>query len=573
MFKYFLLIVVFYSSIVQAQGDKPVTLTVTGQGKTHDEATQNALRSAIEQAFGTFISSKTEILDDKLVMDEIISVANGNIQNYDVISEVQLPDGDYAISLKAVVSVTKLTSFVENKGVVTEFKGSILAANIKQQMLNEENENKAISNIASVCKTILDRSCDFEIMVGVPKQKNNDNNKWAIPLTVNVKFNKNIENFKMYFSNSIRGLSMSSKDVTKYHQLGKKTYKIALGESSNGGSKIYHFRTLSAVTSIIDLILYTKHAVLNFQIENGRDKITPEKLITDLKNCRFRHTMDKCIGYGVKIINDKLTPIFNSRCDFWNFKYTSNGPNGLFRSYNGNGNTGCGKSSSKFSLYNPVNNYSRNFYYNGGRSKEFHDLYYLKYNFLTKLDNELPEEIQKLNPYFDKGKSNESEYGFQAVISLFDFTTDFTPKREKMPAGVFEHYSKIMPVKNNIINFYFEDILSLNDIEKVKEYKIYPDIKREDTNTDLKTVNSDDQNVVEKTAIKYNSIIIGSFGAVSNAEKLKKSLLNEGFKNIDISKVGNINRVSILVSGSKEDAQELLKKVKVNHKTAWISYN
>ena len=77
----------------------------------------------------------------------------------------------------------------------------------------------------------------------------------------------------------------------------------------------------------------------------------------------------------------------------------------------------------------------------------------------------------------------------------------------------------------------------------------------------------------EKTAIKYNSIIIGSFGAVSNAEKLKKSLLNEGFKNIDISKVGNINRVSILVSGSKEDAQEILKKVKVNHKTAWISYN
>ena len=99
------------------------------------------------------------------------------------------------------------------------------------------------------------------------------------------------------------------------------------------------------------------------------------------------------------------------------------------------------------------------------------------------------------------------------------------------------------------------------------------DIKREDTNTDLKTINSAEQNVVEKEPIKYNSIIIGSFGTESNAENLKKSLLNEGFENIDISKVGNVNRVSILISGSKEDAQEVLKKVKVNHKSAWISYN
>ena len=68
------------------------------------------------------------------------------------------------------------------------------------------------------------------------------------------------------------------------------------------------------------------------------------------------------------------------------------------------------------------------------------------------------------------------------------------------------------------------------------------------------------------------AIIIGSFGAIANAEKLKKSLIDEGFENIDISKVGNVNRVSILISGSKEDAQEVLKKVKVNHKSAWISY-
>jgi hypothetical protein len=59
--------------------DKTVTLVVSGQGKTQDEAKQNALRSAIEQAFGAFISSKTEILNDNLVKDEIVSLTNGNI--------------------------------------------------------------------------------------------------------------------------------------------------------------------------------------------------------------------------------------------------------------------------------------------------------------------------------------------------------------------------------------------------------------------------------------------------------------------------------------------------------------
>ena len=61
---------------------KVAILTVSGSGKTQEEAKQNALRNAIEQAFGTFISSNTQILNDNLVKDEIVSVSNGNIQEY-----------------------------------------------------------------------------------------------------------------------------------------------------------------------------------------------------------------------------------------------------------------------------------------------------------------------------------------------------------------------------------------------------------------------------------------------------------------------------------------------------------
>ena len=56
---FFIFVMISYNSI--AQDAKNITLIVAGQGKTIDEARTVALRSAIEQAFGTFISSKTEI--------------------------------------------------------------------------------------------------------------------------------------------------------------------------------------------------------------------------------------------------------------------------------------------------------------------------------------------------------------------------------------------------------------------------------------------------------------------------------------------------------------------------------
>ncbi len=503
----FLIVALAMNFCAYSQDDKIVTLVVCGKGKTQDEAKQNALRSAIEQAFGTFISSKTEILNDSLVKDEIVSVANGNIQKFEIISEVQIPNVGYATSLKTTVSVTKLTSFVESKGVVAEFKGSLLAANVKQQMLNEQNEIKSIANIVSSCKEILDQSCDFDILRGEPRQLNNDNNKWAVPLTINIKFNKNIQQFTQYFLNSIKGLSMSADEVLKYNQLGKNTFKIAMGVNSIGGTTydinylkslaksnielgykilhrenglvfesedfnsiqsefkkltkntnnsfytiqyydktinpIYHFRTISTVVSIIDLIYYSKHSVLNFQITKGLDVLNPEILLADL-NKKWDGSKK---GYGFKIITDNLTPIFNSRCDFSNYTLISNGPNGIFGTYNGDGNTRCGKGSSSVSQYSPITEYNAKFYYNGGRDNSFDSIYNTKYGFLLIAENKLPADMIKGRNY---GRTNNK--GYQAVISLFDFKTS-------------DMY---------IITLYYDDILNLNEIEKVQEYKINP---------------------------------------------------------------------------------------------------
>mgnify|MGYP000512706320 CR=1 FL=1 len=103
-----------------------VTLTTSGTGKTIEEAKNNALRSAIEQAFGAFISSKTEILNDEIVSDQITSVASGNIQSFEIRSQEKLSDQLYGITIYSVVSVDKLISFVQSKGVSVEIKGFVV---------------------------------------------------------------------------------------------------------------------------------------------------------------------------------------------------------------------------------------------------------------------------------------------------------------------------------------------------------------------------------------------------------------------------------------------------------------
>lgn len=210
-----------------SQENKTVTLIVSGTGKTIEESKTNALRSAIEQAFGAFISSKTEILNDNLVKDEIVSVTNGNIQKYDVISQVEIPNNVYAVTLNATVSVSKLTSFIKNKGVSIEIKGGTFAANIIQQEMNEKAELAAIQNILNTSGELLKKAFDYSIESNGDMTKM-ENGKYSIPLKVKVKLNKNFYQFRKYLVNSLSGLTMNETDVTNYEKLKKSVSQIVI---------------------------------------------------------------------------------------------------------------------------------------------------------------------------------------------------------------------------------------------------------------------------------------------------------------------------------------------------------
>jgi hypothetical protein len=228
------------SNKVQSESSKPeekgktVTLTEIGQGKTKDAAKYNALRNALENAFGTFISSNTTIFKDELAKDEIVSISSGNIQSYEILSETLMPDGSYTNVVKATVSIGKLTSFCESKGIAVEFKGGLFAANIKLQELNRENEEAVMTHLIIILNEIVAKGFDFKIDVNEPTKTYSE--KWSVKYTVTAKANSNLGKINDIILNTINNICLNPQEIATYSNQNLSTYRVVVN------NKEYCFR-------------------------------------------------------------------------------------------------------------------------------------------------------------------------------------------------------------------------------------------------------------------------------------------------------------------------------------------
>lgn len=143
MKKVLLFIAVIFFTAAATFAQEEVTLTVIGTGENEEKATLQALRSAIEQTFGAFVSANTTILNDKLVQDEIVSVSTGNVKTYKKIATATLPNGHVSVSLTATISINTLISYAKSKGSKAEFAGSTYAMNIKLLRLKIQSTRTA----------------------------------------------------------------------------------------------------------------------------------------------------------------------------------------------------------------------------------------------------------------------------------------------------------------------------------------------------------------------------------------------------------------------------------------------
>jgi len=249
-------------SFVQAQStNDEVTLVVSADGTSKEEATKVALRSAIEQAYGTFVSANTTILNDELVKDEIVTITSGNIKQYKEIASERTPDGKTFVTLQATVCISKLVSYAKSKGASTEFAGAAFGMDMKMKELNKKNEEKALDNLVAQAKRMMPSAFNYELSVVEPSlcpQQVRDPNYKQTPIgnndanigdvdkmiaragtkgkthddyylsyfTIKVIPTEQMKNLVKYINEVCMSLSLSVEEIQDYNKKGIKTFPV-----------------------------------------------------------------------------------------------------------------------------------------------------------------------------------------------------------------------------------------------------------------------------------------------------------------------------------------------------------
>ena len=334
--KKLLLIVVTLAFSLAIHAQETVTLVVNGEGKTKEDATANALRSAIKQSYGVFVSANTQILNDKIVKDEIATIASGNIQEYKELGCVTMPDGRKSISLSATVSIPSLISYAKSKGSSTEFAGAIWGMNIKMRKLNAENERMAVDHLLKQLD-ILSRDM-FKIELSTPNppvkinwddyqyshlKKSYSSQPYFVDFNLTYYTTSTCKLFFDLLFNSLQSISLSDDEIKAYKESGEPMYELKTIDNgqlhiSNGSYNIggnrqsYYFRNDIVETIISSISVSFGNALLpHWQIvrsstDKGDDSIT------------FKNYCNSWRSYPQnRIVEWSRTPLVNRRSNEW----------------------------------------------------------------------------------------------------------------------------------------------------------------------------------------------------------------------------------------------------------------
>ena len=136
-----------------------------GTGKNKQEATLSALRFALADAYGTYISSRSSINTEDLFTDETVMITNGYIKSY---KEIEYNESTKIIKLNVIVSVDKLNKYVNNHGSSVSINGSSLIANNEVTGSNNESVHISFNHILEKLTDISTKCYNYKLDVDEP---------------------------------------------------------------------------------------------------------------------------------------------------------------------------------------------------------------------------------------------------------------------------------------------------------------------------------------------------------------------------------------------------------------------
>jgi len=147
-------------SISQAQEPEKIEKVITtGIGTDFEKAKQNAVRNAIEQAIGTYVSSDTIVKNSTLINDDVLTYSGGYVKETKVISQKRDKDGLFNVQIETLVVATQLKRKLESLNIATQkLEGGGLfseaASRVKEQISARELLKKIISKYPQAAYTI-----------------------------------------------------------------------------------------------------------------------------------------------------------------------------------------------------------------------------------------------------------------------------------------------------------------------------------------------------------------------------------------------------------------------------------
>lgn len=242
MRRFFLFITtVIVTFCVFAQDTNSTVAISHGTGLTKEDAERNALRSAIEQTFGVFLSSSTQILNDSLISDEIATLTSGNIKSFEVISSEQFSEGQWGVTVKADISLSSLENFVSSKGYDIQLNSKLFALNMRQQEMNEIGEIKVLSQSIGFLHNHMQIAYDYKLEVAGTKNFKSVKGRsdlFELPMKVTAIPNTNFYQCMQYLINTIEGISMPKSEIKEYKKLGKEVIPLHIKFRTEKGENI-----------------------------------------------------------------------------------------------------------------------------------------------------------------------------------------------------------------------------------------------------------------------------------------------------------------------------------------------
>ncbi len=208
--------------LIAGEGEKKVI--TSAYGESPEKALENALRNDVEEAVGSLVSSETIIENDEIVKDEVLSYSKGFIKTYKKLSE-EKDDGDYKVSVVAIITQKQLIEKLEATGVKVEYQTSGMFAQLQAWDKMKQDEFEMAKKVLTINQ---DKkypiAYNFEVSVGTPERSGD---YYYIDTKIMAKPNANYE---AIISNTKALLNEIAYEAKEY------SYFMDIGHLSSAGS-------------------------------------------------------------------------------------------------------------------------------------------------------------------------------------------------------------------------------------------------------------------------------------------------------------------------------------------------